>query len=110
MFKNGMPPIHPGEILLEDYLKPLGMSENALAKALGVPASRINAIIKGARGITADTALRLERFFGAEATGWLNLQATHDLRVAEIEFGKRITAEISPHELAKRNEKFGLPA
>lgn len=85
MFKNGMRPIHPGEVLREDYLKPMDMSANALAKQLHVPASRINDIVLERRGITADTALRLSRFFGGDAQSWLNLQTAHDLRVAETD-------------------------
>ena len=90
MFKNGMRPVHPGEVLNEDYLKPLNMSANALAKALHVPASRINDIVLERRGVTADTALRLQKFFGSEAQGWLNLQSTYDLKVAEKEVGPTI--------------------
>jgi antitoxin HigA-1 len=81
--KNAMPPIHPGEIMLEEYLRPLGMSANALANAIGVPANRISAIIAGDRGITADTALRLARAFSTTPDFWLNLQKTYELRVAE---------------------------
>jgi antitoxin HigA-1 len=84
MFKNGMRPVHPGEVLLEDFLKPLGMSANALAKALRVPAPRINDVVRGRRGVSADTAMRLARYFGGDARSWLNLQTAHDLRVAEI--------------------------
>ena len=96
MFKNGMRPVHPGEILREDYLVPLGMSANALAKALNVPAPRINDIARERRGISADTAMRLARYFGGDARSWLNLQAAYDLRVAEIENAKRIEREITP--------------
>lgn len=96
MFKNGMQPVHPGEILREDYLVPLNMSANALAKALNVPAPRINDIVRQRRGITADTAMRLARYFGGDARSWLNLQAAYDLRVAEIESAKRIEREIVP--------------
>ena len=96
MFKNGMRPVHPGEILREDYLVPLSMSANALAKALNVPAPRINDIVRERRGITADTAMRLARYFGGDARSWLNLQAAYDLRVAEIENAKRIKREIIP--------------
>lgn len=88
MFKNGMRPVHPGEVLLEDYLKPLGMSVNALAKALHVPYSRLREVVDEKRGITADTALRLERYFGGEAQFWLNMQATYELRTAEIAAGE----------------------
>jgi addiction module HigA family antidote len=96
MFKNGMRPVHPGEVLREDYLVPLGMSANALAKALNVPAPRINDIVRERRGITADTAMRLARYFGGDARSWLNLQTAYDLRVAEIKHAKRIEREIAP--------------
>ena len=99
MFKNGMRPVHPGEILLEDYIKPMGMSVRAVALALHVPYSRLSEIVKGERGVSADTALRLQRYFGSEARGWLNLQAAYELRVAEIENGKAITKEIQPLEV-----------
>jgi len=84
MFKNGMRPVHPGEILREDYLVPLGMTANALAKALNVPAARIHDVVRERRAVTADTAMRLARYFGGDARSWLNLQAAYDLRVAEI--------------------------
>jgi addiction module HigA family antidote len=96
MFKNGMRPIHPGEILLEDYIKPMGISVRALSLALHVPYSRLREIVDGNRGISADTALRLERYFGSEATGWMALQAAYDLRVAEKLSAKRISREIAP--------------
>ncbi len=96
MFKNGMRPVHPGEILREDYLVPLGMSAAALAKTLKVPAARINEILRERRSVTADTAIRLARYFGGDARSWLNLQAAYDLRVAEIRNAKRINREISP--------------
>ena len=96
MFKNGMRPVHPGEVLREDFLAPLGMSANALAKALNVPAPRINDVVRERRGISADTAMRLARYFGGDARSWLNLQAAYDLRVAEIENAKRIEREITP--------------
>ncbi|KVC52333.1 MULTISPECIES: HigA family addiction module antitoxin [Burkholderia cepacia complex] len=100
-FKNGMRPVHPGEILREDYLVPLEMSANALANALGVTAGRINDIVRERRGITADTALRLARYFGGDAQTWLNLQATYDLKVAERDHGREIQKRIEPrHELA----------
>ena len=95
-FKNGMRPVHPGEVLLEDYMEPLGLSSNALARALGVTAARVNDIVRQRRGITADTAIRLARYFGGDARSWLNLQAAYDLRVAELENGKRIAKEVSP--------------
>ena len=77
---NLMPPVHPGEILREDYLAPLGMSVNALALALGVPATRIHEIVKERRAITADTAERLARYFGGDAISWLALQAMYDVK------------------------------
>lgn len=84
MIKNGMRPVHPGEILREDFLKPMALSANALAKHLHVPASRINDIVLERRGVTADTALRLSRAFGGDAQSWLNLQTAYDLRTAEL--------------------------
>jgi addiction module HigA family antidote len=96
MFKNGMRPIHPGEILLEEYLVPLGLSARALAMALHVPAPRINDIVRQRRGISADTALRLARHFGGDARSWLNLQTAYDLRVAELKSSKKITREVAP--------------
>lgn len=81
--RNGMRPIHPGEILREEFLVPLHLSANALAIALGVPAPRINDIARKRRGITADTALRLARYFGVSAEFWMGLQADYDLRLAE---------------------------
>ena len=96
MFKNGMRPVHPGEVLREDYLVPRGLSANALAKALAVPAPRVNDIVRERRGITADTAMRLARYVGGDARSWLNLQAAYDLRLAEIANAKRIRREIEP--------------
>ena len=81
--KNGMRPIHPGEILREEFLLPLGMTAHALAMALQVPAPRINDIVRERRGVTADTALRLSRYLGSSAEFWLGLQADYDLRIAE---------------------------
>jgi addiction module HigA family antidote len=83
MKKNGMRPIPPGEILNEEFLKPLGLTANALAKAIGVPANRITAILKDQRGITGDTAIRLGTFFKTSAEFWMNLQMTYDLHTAE---------------------------
>jgi len=100
MFKNGMRPIHPGEVLLEDYIKPMGISVNALSKKLSVPYSRLREIVDCERGVSADTALRLERFFGSDAQGWLNLQSAYDLRVAEKLAAKQIEKEVAPLALA----------
>ena len=94
--KNGMRPVHPGEILREEFLVPLEMSANALSRVLNVPAPRINDIVRERRGISADTAMRLARYFGGDARSWLNLQAAYDLRVAEIGNAKRIEKEIQP--------------
>ena len=100
---NGMRPVHPGEILGEE-LQELGLSENALAKALGVPTNRIAAILKGQRGITADTALRLSRYFGTTPQLWQNLQKAFELRVAEIESGQDITERVEP----RKTEQAGI--
>ena len=94
--KNGMRSVHPGEVLREDYLVPLGMSANALAKRLRIPASRVNDIVLERRGVSADTALRLAHFFGGDAQTWLNLQTRYDLRVAEIDKAASIAREIEP--------------
>jgi antitoxin HigA-1 len=97
--KNGMRPVHPGEILREDYLKPLGLSANALAKLLHVPASRINDIVLERRGVSADTALRLVQCFGGDAQSWLNLQAVYDLKIAQKSHAKLIARQVAPIEL-----------
>jgi len=93
---NKMRPIHPGEILREEYIVPFGMSVNALAQALRVPATRLHEIVNERRGITADTALRLAYYFGGDAQSWLNLQSTYDLKLIEIERGEEIKKQISP--------------
>ena|ERR1700685_3639376 len=87
---------HPGEVLSEEFLKPLGMTVNALALALRVPATRIGAIVKGERSVTADTALRLARFFDTSAEFWITLQATHDLTKARMESGGTIERDVRP--------------
>jgi addiction module HigA family antidote len=89
-----MPPVHPGEILLEEFLKPLGVSQYRLAKDVSVPPRRINEIVRGARSITADTALRLARFFGTSERFWLNLQTRYDLEVEKARLGDRLNREI----------------
>ncbi|WP_322509958.1 HigA family addiction module antitoxin [Anaerolinea sp.] len=89
-------PIHPGEILLEEFLKPLGISQNALARALRVPPDRINAIVQGKRSITADTALRLARAFGTTPQFWLNLQSRYDLEIARERMEGQIEREVLP--------------
>lgn len=97
MFMNGMRPVHPGEVLREEYMVPLNISAHALSKALGVTASRINEISHEKRGITADTALRLARYFGGDAQSWLNLQLLYELRKAEIELYDQIEHDIQPY-------------
>lgn len=87
---------HPGEVLGAEFLEPLGMSVNALAIALRVPATRIGAIVKGERSVTADTALRLARFFGTSPEFWMNLQAMHDLTKARRESGTQIERDVRP--------------
>jgi addiction module HigA family antidote len=87
---------HPGEILSEEFLKPLNMSVNALAMSLRVPATRIGAIVKGQRSVTADTALRLARFFGSSAEFWMNLQTMHDLTKAQKQTGPSIVRDVRP--------------
>lgn len=94
--KNGMRPVHPGKVLREDYLSPLNMTANALAKRLHIPASRINDIVLERRGVSADTALRLAHFFGGDAQSWLNLQTMFDLRVAQIAKSATISKQIEP--------------
>ncbi len=95
MIRNDMRAIHPGEILREDYLAPLGMSVNALAIRLRVPSTRLHEIVKERRAITPDTAMRLARFFGGDARSWLNLQAAYDLKMAQDK-QKEIEREVLP--------------
>ena len=94
---NGMRPVHPGEIL-RDELEALGLSANALSKALDVPVNRVTAILHGQRGVTANTALRLARYFGTTPRVWLNLQQTYELRRAEIETGRHIAERVKPRQ------------
>ncbi|HHT9106274.1 MAG TPA: HigA family addiction module antitoxin [Candidatus Wujingus californicus] len=89
-----LPPIHPGEILLEDFMKPLELSSYRVAKDICVPALRISQIVRGQRSITADTAMRLARYFGTSAGIWLRLQARYDLEIAEAKMAKRINREV----------------
>lgn len=96
MKTNKLAPIHPGEILHEEFMQPRGLSQNALARALNVPPRRINEIVQEKRGITADTALRLARFFGTSAELWAGLQADYDLRLARYEKQKQIERDIEP--------------
>ena len=89
-------PVHPGEVLLEEFLVPLGISQYRLAKDIGVPPRRINEIVHGARAVSADTALRLARYFGTSERFWLNLQAQYELDVEYDRIGERIEKEIKP--------------
>lgn len=97
MSKRDFDPIRPGEILLEEFLRPMGISQYRLAKDISVPQRRISEITQGKRSITADTALRLGRYFGMEAQFWLNLQSRYDLLQAEDELAKRLDKEVRPH-------------
>ncbi len=95
MDKREFPPIHPGEILLEDFLKPMNLSQYSVARSLGVPPRRINEIVHGKRAITADTALRLGRFFSMEPQFWMNLQSRYDLEVTKERLLDRLDKEVS---------------
>jgi addiction module HigA family antidote len=97
MSKRDFDPIHPGEILLEEFLQPMGISQYRLAKDVSVPQRRISEITQGKRSITADTALRLGRYFRMEAQFWLNLQSRYDLLRAEDELDERLDKEVRPH-------------
>ena len=99
MKKEKLAPIHPGEILMEEFLKPLGISQYRLAKDIHVPARRINEIVQGKRSISADTALRLSRYFNLSERFWLNLQARYDLEMQKDKLNGRIEAEVKVLEL-----------
>ncbi len=96
MNETRLAPVHPGEVLLEEFLKPIGLSQNQVALAMGVPARRINEIVLGKRRVTADTALRLGRYFGMSPQFWLGLQMDYDLDVAEDELAERLDREVRP--------------
>jgi addiction module HigA family antidote len=97
MKKDRIPPVHPGEILLEEFLEPMGISQNRLALDMRVPPRRINEIVHGKRRITADTALRLGRYFGMSAQFWLGLQMDYDLDMEEDRLGARLIQEVRQH-------------
>ena len=97
MAEEKMAPVHPGEILLEEFLKPMGLSQNRLALSIGVPPRRINEIVLGKRRITADTALRLARYFDMSPQFWLGLQMDYDLDVAEDALAERLKQEVRPY-------------
>lgn len=98
MAKKKLMPIHPGEILLEEFLKPMKITQYQLAKNIGVSQIRISQIVRGERGITADTALRLGRYFSMSAQFWMNLQSNYDLKLAQLELGKRLDKEVHPYQ------------
>ncbi len=119
MTTKRLDPIHPGEILEEEFMRPLGLSANALARAIDVPVTRISEILRGRRGVTADTALRLGRFLGTTAELWLGLQSEHDLRVARRDFDDAIRARVVPlkpagptaaHEVREAEAAYGARA
>jgi len=91
-----LPTIHPGEILLEEFIRPMGLSLASVARATGIPASRLTEITKGRRSVTAETALRLAKFFGTSAAFWVGLQAEHDLEEAERAVGAKVDREVHP--------------
>jgi len=99
--KKKLSPIHPGEVLLEEFIKPMNLSQNRLAIDIGVDARRINEIVLGKRSVTADTALRLARFFGNSPQFWLGLQTQYDLDITEDILGKRLEREVRPLEMAR---------
>jgi antitoxin HigA-1 len=101
MMNDKLAPVYPGEVLLEEFLKPMDISQNRLALKIGVPARRINEIILGKRRITADTALRLAKFFGTTAKFWLGLQTDYDLDVAADVLGDRLEREVTAYATAK---------
>ena len=98
--RRAVPPIHPGEVLAEDFMKPLGISQYRLAKATKVQPRSINDIVKGLPAINADTALRLGRYFSMEPQFWLNLQTRYDLEVAELELAAQLDREVTPRAKA----------
>jgi addiction module HigA family antidote len=98
--KKKLHPVHPGEVLLEEFLKPMGISQNKLALNMGVSARRINEIVLGKRGVTADTALRLATFFGTSAEFWLGLQSQYDLDVTADQLGERLKQEVRTYARA----------
>lgn len=100
MLPKNRKPVHPGEMLDEEFLKPLGLTQYRLAKEIAVPARRINEIVLGKRAISADTALRLSRFFGNTAQFWMNLQINYDLSCEEARVGEEIASAIKPHRKA----------
>jgi antitoxin HigA-1 len=103
MARRKLPPVHPGEILLEEFLTPLGVSQYRLAKETSVPPRRINEIVRGSRSISANTALRLARYFGTSERFWLNLQTRYDLEMEKDRLGGRLGREVKVLEAASRS-------
>ena len=109
MPEEKMAPVHPGEVLNEDFMKPLGISQYRLAKAMHVYPRKINEIVQGKRSITADTALRLAQFFGTSAEVWMNLQALYDLEVAKDLLGESVAREVMPYRELRQASQASLP-
>jgi antitoxin HigA-1 len=107
MKRKKLPPIHPGEIILEEFMKPLGLHQHQLAEALGVNVSRINRIVVGKSGVTADTAMRLARYFGTTPQLWMNLQARYDLEKAKDDREAEINSTVQPRP---KTEPCAIPA
>ena len=105
MSKRRLQPVHPGEVLHEEFLKPMGLSQNRLALDVGVPARRINEIVLGKRGVTADTALRLARYFGMSAQFWLGLQLDYELDMASDKLSTRIEREVRIHQSVHQDDR-----
>ena len=105
MGKMKLQPVHPGEVLQEEFLKPMGLSQNRLALDIGVPARRINEIVLGKRGVTADTALRLARYFGMSAQFWLGLQLDYELDMASDKLSKRLEREVRIHQSVHQEDQ-----
>ena len=108
MAEDKIPPIHPGEILLEEFLEPLGLSQYRLAKDISVPPRRINEIVHGKRAITADTALRLARYFETTDRFWINLQTRYDLEVEKDRLGEKLETEVQVLNRAERESELAL--
>jgi len=104
MSERKMSPVHPGEVLLEDFMKPLGISQYRLAKAMHVYPRKVNEIVQGKRSISADTSLRLARFFGTSAEVWMNLQALYDLEVAKDALEEAVEREVTPYAMLRQPE------
>ncbi len=105
MSKMKLQPVHPGEVLQEEFLKPMSLSQNRLALDIGVPARRINEIVLGKRGVTADTALRLARYFGMSAQFWLGLQLDYELDRASDKLSKRLEREVRIHQSMHQEDR-----